>query len=508
MQRAILEYRQKLRNIDRVCLVGLSTFSAGREDATHTPGRQNINCIDENKSNKKENAAAGPKKNDGNSSLPPAENKFVSSIASSASFVGGLPGFLLTASDSGKKSMQIIGPRGTSNYWETNRFFFRRENFQVKINEISARDDRQRAGPQEITVTEGRGGEGFKITPIPLILRSPAKSLVLPEDDRALATMGFDENKHTGPTPSSTKKRSRDGANGYKDVNDIATVEILSYLFTTDRIPGKFNPAKAKELGIKPGPIFAKLKAGKSVNLDDGRTIHSREVVAPGHAGAVVGVFFCPSLDVLRQLKSIPALKNLQRPESDCDDRAQQSSVNKNQDERLCVDCMVHITPSELLKSDDYLEWMKLFGPDVKHIVMNDEDCPDESPFRSSTLGTIQRNSICDEIYTIPRSVDTNFLQQDIDSLLDSATKNNSDNNKEEAHEFLDGPPGVEHLYRAKAMLEYTLIPRQKKGMNSSEIRKPLDQSDFLKTQSRLRDSGATDLSASIKKRHFLQKRC
>mmetsp|Transcript_16772 Transcript_16772/g.33393 ORF Transcript_16772/g.33393 Transcript_16772/m.33393 type:complete len:114 (+) Transcript_16772:120-461(+) len=62
MQRAILEYRQKLRNIDRVCLVGLSTFSAGREDATHTPGRQNINCIDENKSNKKENAAAGPKK--------------------------------------------------------------------------------------------------------------------------------------------------------------------------------------------------------------------------------------------------------------------------------------------------------------------------------------------------------------------------------------------------------------------------------------------------------------
>ena len=38
--------------------------------------------------------------------------------------------------------------------------------------------------------------------------------------------------------------------------------------------PGRFDVHKARELGIPPGPVYAELKAGRSVTLEDGRIIH------------------------------------------------------------------------------------------------------------------------------------------------------------------------------------------------------------------------------------------
>jgi ribonuclease Z len=48
---------------------------------------------------------------------------------------------------------------------------------------------------------------------------------------------------------------------------------------------GRFNPEKARELGIPEGPAWGRIHKGQSVTLDDGRVIEPSELVGPSRAG-------------------------------------------------------------------------------------------------------------------------------------------------------------------------------------------------------------------------------
>jgi ribonuclease Z len=48
---------------------------------------------------------------------------------------------------------------------------------------------------------------------------------------------------------------------------------------------GRFNPDKAREMGIPEGPMWGKIHKGESVNLPDGRTITPGELVGPTRPG-------------------------------------------------------------------------------------------------------------------------------------------------------------------------------------------------------------------------------
>jgi ribonuclease Z len=52
--------------------------------------------------------------------------------------------------------------------------------------------------------------------------------------------------------------------------------------------PGRFDVEKARALGIPPGPIYAELKAGRSVSLDDGRIINGASLCGPERPGCSV----------------------------------------------------------------------------------------------------------------------------------------------------------------------------------------------------------------------------
>jgi len=49
--------------------------------------------------------------------------------------------------------------------------------------------------------------------------------------------------------------------------------------------PGRFDVAKAKALGIPPGPIYGKLKRGETVNLPDGRKIRGSQLCEAPEVG-------------------------------------------------------------------------------------------------------------------------------------------------------------------------------------------------------------------------------
>ncbi len=69
---------------------------------------------------------------------------------------------------------------------------------------------------------------------------------------------------------------------------------IPSYGFVVEeaRRPGRFDPERARGLGIPEGPFFGRLQQGHSVRLPDGRTVHPRQVMglpSPGKRIAVAG---------------------------------------------------------------------------------------------------------------------------------------------------------------------------------------------------------------------------
>ncbi|MEP7270701.1 MAG: ribonuclease Z [Acidobacteriota bacterium] len=62
----------------------------------------------------------------------------------------------------------------------------------------------------------------------------------------------------------------------------------LGYRIAERERPGRFNLARAQELGIPSGPFYGQLQAGQQVTLADGRTIDPGEVLGPARPGKSV----------------------------------------------------------------------------------------------------------------------------------------------------------------------------------------------------------------------------
>lgn len=76
--------------------------------------------------------------------------------------------------------------------------------------------------------------------------------------------------------------------NGIQAVRADHNVFTLAYALVEGQRPGLFDVSKAKELGIPEGPLYRDLQNGKDIQLKDGRTIHSSEIVGPPRPGRKV----------------------------------------------------------------------------------------------------------------------------------------------------------------------------------------------------------------------------
>jgi ribonuclease Z len=59
----------------------------------------------------------------------------------------------------------------------------------------------------------------------------------------------------------------------------------VGYAIVEEDRKGRFNPDRARELGIPEGPLWGRIHRGLSVTLDDGRVIESSELVGPPRRG-------------------------------------------------------------------------------------------------------------------------------------------------------------------------------------------------------------------------------
>lgn len=62
-------------------------------------------------------------------------------------------------------------------------------------------------------------------------------------------------------------------------------IPSLAYALVEKERPGKFSVEKAEALGVPKGPLWSTLQRGHCVNLADGRTIESEQVLGPPRSG-------------------------------------------------------------------------------------------------------------------------------------------------------------------------------------------------------------------------------
>ena len=62
----------------------------------------------------------------------------------------------------------------------------------------------------------------------------------------------------------------------------------IGFAIVEEERKGRFNPDKARELGIPEGPLWGRLHRGLSITLDDGRTVESSDLVGAKRSGRTV----------------------------------------------------------------------------------------------------------------------------------------------------------------------------------------------------------------------------
>lgn len=87
-------------------------------------------------------------------------------------------------------------------------------------------------------------------------------------------------------------------------------VPTHGFVFREAALPGRFDPARARELGVTPGPDFGRLQRGEALALPDGSTVRPEQVMGPGRAGRSVAYISDtrPSDHVVAQVAGVDLL--------------------------------------------------------------------------------------------------------------------------------------------------------------------------------------------------------
>nr|XP_046270142.1 zinc phosphodiesterase ELAC protein 2 [Scatophagus argus] len=159
---------------------------------------------------------------------------------------------------------------------------------------------------------------------------------------------------------------------------------VVAFICKLHPRKGNFLVPQAKELGLPVGtaaigPLIAALKAGKSV-VYEGKEIRPEQVCTPTDPGQVFIIVECPSEEFVNAVCTNQQLSRHQTGGS----------------ENPAV-VIVHMTPEDVLKTDQYKKWMERFPSTTEHLILNEHVCTVHN-IRSHKLQT-QLNMIHPEIF-------------------------------------------------------------------------------------------------------------
>jgi ribonuclease Z len=365
-------------------------------------------------------------------------------------------GSLISNHEDGRMpDLEIIGPEGIKTFLHALRHFMRRDRFRVHAHE----------GRYDSSLNDDGGASGSfngrKRT-------KRKKSTTTGHHDGSEADAGF--NVRSIPISHSMGAR-----------------QAVSYLFATPPLPGKFLLDKALALGVPKGPLFAQLKAGRTITFVDAktneeRTVMSEECVAECSPGVGVAVVYCPTLGVLSELRETEAFRAMEKSRGNDSN----GNVKSGGERRAELYVMVHLTPKSVFRNAAYRSWCELFGPDVDHVTLHSVETleertieDDDSPFVSGIIGGIRRSFVNNTLYPTPSLALTKSRD---DGIVNCA----------------DGDSDVLSTIEGCSMMDYVLMPRSRRGVNSATLKSQYSKNTLDNLEGEVNESGAVDVAAAV----------
>ena len=339
--------------------------------------------------------------------------------------VGGLPGLAMTLRDMGTPFLRLHGPESLAEFDEALGSVLRKENVKLEIC-------RQLTGYPPVPTYRDEN-----INVVSVVLRNADYV-----ERSELVSSSSSEGSSTDEEAAARKEprdASRSRAKRMKRSSTPVDV-TMAFVCKLSDMPGKFNPSKAKELGLRPGPLYSKLVQGESVLTPEGKTVHPHDVLGPGRTGASFVVLECPHVGFVESVVTHPLL---------------QASTATSQCPNPPV-LLVHIAPQEVVRNDRYCQWMKSFGPGTTHLLLHETLCQPEVTFRASVRLQCPLHLLCPDLYHLP------FV---------SSVAPGASHPVQKVFDMLPGSVTV-----GKPFLKYHFLPERKTGMDSTDVLKPMQE--------------------------------
>ena len=175
------------------------------------------------------------------------------------------------------------------------------------------------------------------------------------------------------------------------------SLTAMSYIIRNHEMRGKFRPDAAKKLNVRPGPLWAALASGSSVQSSDGVTVTPDMVLEPSKDGSGAAVIDLPSNEYVHDL--------VHRSEW----RAERVMSG--------VGAVIWILGPGVIQNQTLLNFIES-QPGVQHIISSPEHCPNHLAMTSAASMAIRHNQIDPARYTIP--VHSNAVPSTTDNLSDA----------------------------------------------------------------------------------------
>ncbi|KIW31106.1 hypothetical protein, variant [Cladophialophora immunda] len=234
-------------------------------------------------------------------------------------------------------------------------------------------------------------------------IKLPAVVWVRDPETKTLITYPvFDINKTTLTPDTEVLVRSPWPASTVQELppaRGLPETIAMSYIIKGHPQRGNFDVAKAKALGLRPGPKYAKLVAGESVESDDGRqaTITPEMVLSPTRPGRGFALFDIPSVGYLEEL------------ERQLDSQADWLLEG--------VESAVWMTKGKVLQAERFHQLLYKLK-DLKHVISDPHLCNDYIAYDSAAISSARLSQIAPGLFSVPRFDNSSAYRSMIDKSM------------------------------------------------------------------------------------------
>ncbi|XP_061374803.1 tRNAse Z TRZ4, mitochondrial isoform X2 [Gastrolobium bilobum] len=294
--------------------------------------------------------------------LSKIDHIFLSRVCSETA--GGLPGLLLTLAGIGEEGMSI-------NVWGPSDFKYLVDAMRSFI-------------PNAAMVHTRSFGPIFSTDESTVLCQSKLLDPIVLVDDEVVKISAI-------ILQPNLSEETLDSSNGKKQPASKPGDMSVVYFCELPEIKGKFDPEKAKALGLKPGPKYRELQLGNSVKSDrQNIMVHPSDVLGPSVPGPIVLLVDCPTESHLEALMSVQPLASYGDQVSNLPEASKSET------------CVIHLTPASVVSCSNYQKWMKKFGS-AQHIMAGHEKKNVEIPILKSSARIATRlNYLCPQLFPAP----------------------------------------------------------------------------------------------------------